>query len=133
MINWVRCLTCIHVWIKNSSRMECLVRKTTWSWKRVDDNSIVNVCSNYSTPLPLHKSKRRVPQPHLISTYNKGMGVADLLDFLSASYRPSIRGKSGISQYLPMYWMSRSYQYREHIVMLHIITCHIWNSCVMWL
>ena len=53
-----------------------------------------------STHEPLHKCKRRVtgftldvPQPHLISTYNKGLGGVDLLDRLSASYRPSIRGK----------------------------------------
>ena len=64
-----------------------------------NDNSIVNVCSNYSTHLALHKCKRRVPQPHLIPTYYKGMGGVDLPDFLSASYRPSIRGKSGISHF----------------------------------
>ena len=68
-----------------------------------NDNSIVNVCSNYSTHPPRHESKRRVPQPQLISTYSKGMGCVDLLDFLSASYKPSISGKSGISHYLLMY------------------------------
>ena len=54
---------------------------------------------NYSTYLLLLTCKRRVkvatlevPQLHLISTYNKGVGDVDLFDLLSASYRPSIRG-----------------------------------------
>ena len=38
-----------------------------------------------------------------ISTYHKGMGGVDLLDFLSASYRPSISGNSGTDHYLLMY------------------------------
>ena len=65
-----------------------------------NDNSIVHICSNYSTHLPVHRCKRRVkgatldvPQPHLIAQYNKGMGGVDLMDRLLASYRSSIRGK----------------------------------------
>ena len=97
--------------------------KTTKRWKRVDwgyvithlmdlsmwQNSMITQLSMHAaiTPLihdpPRHKSKRRVPQPQLISTYNKGMGSVDLLDFLSASYRPSISGNSGIGHYLLMY------------------------------
>ena len=45
-----------------------------------NDNSIVHICSNYSTHLPVHRCKRRVkgatldvPQPHLIAQYNKGL------------------------------------------------------------
>ena len=48
---------------------------------------------NYSTYLLLLKCKRRVkvatlevPQLHLISTYNKGVGDVDLFNRLSASY-----------------------------------------------
>ena len=76
-------------------RSDGLVYVAKWN-----DNSIVIIHSNYSTHEPLHKCKRRVkgatldvPQPHLISTYNKGMGGVDLLDRLSTSYKPSIRGK----------------------------------------
>ena len=76
-------------------RYDGLVYVAKWN-----DNSIVHVCSNYSTHEPVHKCKRRVkgatldvPPPHLMSAYNKGMGGVDLLDRLSASYRPSIRGK----------------------------------------
>ena len=59
----------------------------------------VYVYNAYSTHLALHKSNRRVPQPHHKTTYNKGITDVDLLDFLSVSYRPSIRGKSGNSHY----------------------------------
>ena len=65
-----------------------------------NDNSIVHICSNYSTHLPVHRCKRRVKgatldvtQPHLVTQYNKRMGGVDLMDRLLASYRPSIRGK----------------------------------------
>ena len=76
-------------------RFDRLVYVAKWN-----NNLIVHVCSNYSPHEPLHKCKRRakgstlkVPQPHLISTYNKGMSSVDLLAHLSASYRPSIKGK----------------------------------------
>ena len=76
-------------------RSDGLVYVAKWN-----DNSIVTICSNYSTHFPVHKCKRRVKgatmdvsQPHLISMYNKGMGGVDLLDRLLAAYRPTIRGK----------------------------------------
>ena len=63
-------------------------------------NSIVHICNNYSTHLPVHRCKRQVmgatlhvPQPHLVAQYNKGMGGVILMDCLMVSYRPSIRGK----------------------------------------
>ena len=64
------------------------------------DSSIVTIASNWETHMPVRKVKRRVKggekevdQPHVFSSYNKGMGGVDLLDRLSAYYRPSIRGK----------------------------------------
>ena len=47
-----------------------------------------------------HKVKRRVKggekevtQPHLVNSYNKGMGGVDIMDRLSESYLPMIGGK----------------------------------------
>ena len=37
--------------------------------------------------------EKQVPQPHLVHSYNKGMGGVDLMDRLAECYRPSIRGK----------------------------------------
>ena len=71
-----------------------------------NDNSVVGIASNWETRNPVHTVKRRVKggskevsQPHLIYSYNKGMGSADLMDRLSVSYRPMIRGKNGIGPY----------------------------------
>ena len=36
---------------------------------------------------------KRIPQPKLIASYNRGMGGVDMLDQLLAAYRPTIRGK----------------------------------------
>lgn len=65
-----------------------------------NDNSVFAVASNWETHNPIHKVKRRVKggekevtQPHLINSYNKGMGGVDLMDRLSETYRPTIRGK----------------------------------------
>lgn len=64
------------------------------------DSSIVSVASNFQTHLPVDAARRRigknveqVPQPMLISAYNRGMGGVDLFDKLLGSYRPIIRGK----------------------------------------
>jgi len=64
------------------------------------DNSTVTMASNWETHSPLHKVSRRVKggkkevtQPHLINSYNKGMGGVDLMDRLLESYPPVIRGK----------------------------------------
>ena len=66
------------------------------------DNSVVNIASNWETHEPVHKVKQRikggakqVTQPHLIGSYNKGIGSVDLMDCLLKSYRPTIRGKNG--------------------------------------
>jgi hypothetical protein len=62
--------------------------------------SSVSVASNFQTHLPVDAARRRigknveqVPQPMLISAYNRGMGGVDLFDKLLGSYRPIIRGK----------------------------------------
>ena len=64
------------------------------------DNSIVTIASSWESHEPVHKTRRRakgeekqVPQPHLVYSYNKGMGGVDLMDRLAESYRPGIRGK----------------------------------------
>lgn len=66
-----------------------------------NDNSIVNVASNFLTHIPLQSASRRVKgqsqtlvqQPFVIRQYNESMGGVDLFDRLLASYRPGIRGK----------------------------------------
>jgi hypothetical protein len=64
------------------------------------DSCIVYLASNHFTHEPLQTAKRRVkkstlnvPQPNLVKKYNYGMGGVDLLDRLSATYRPMIYGK----------------------------------------
>ena len=58
------------------------------------DNSIVTIASNCETHIPLHKVNRRVKggnkevtHPHLINSYNKGMGGVDLMSRLLETYR----------------------------------------------
>ena len=66
-----------------------------------NDNSIVNIASNFATHQPLQKVSRRVKRnpntsfdiPMLVKLYNNGMGEVDVMDRLLGSYRPSIRGK----------------------------------------
>ena len=50
------------------------------------DKSVVNIASNWKTHEPVRKVKQRikggakeVAQPHLIGSYNKGMGAIDLI------------------------------------------------------
>ena len=64
------------------------------------DNAIVTIASNWENHLPVRKVRRRVKggekqvtQPHLVNSYNKGMGGVDLMDRLAATYRPNIKGK----------------------------------------
>ena len=64
------------------------------------ENSIVTIASNCETHM--HKvncqvkgGNKEVTQPHLINSYNKGMGGVDLMDRLLETYRPVIRGKNG--------------------------------------
>ena len=66
------------------------------------ENSIVTIASNCETHIPLHKvncqvkgGNKEVTQPHLINSYNKGMGGVELMDRLLETYRPVIRGKNG--------------------------------------
>lgn len=68
-------------------------------WK---DNSVVTMATNYDTVVPLgsvkrwstkEKKKVDVPQPHLFSNYNSGMGGVDLHDQAVNNYRISIFGK----------------------------------------
>ena len=54
-----------------------------------------------------------VLQPHITSTYSKGMGSVDILDCLSTAYRSSIRCKK---------WYSRSYQFGKHVT-LTLLNC----------
>lgn len=66
-----------------------------------NDNSIVNVVSNFLTHLPLQSASRRiksqsqtlVQQPFVVRQYNTSMGGVDLFDRLLSSCRPAIRGK----------------------------------------
>jgi DNA excision repair protein ERCC-6 len=64
------------------------------------DSAVVTIASNCHQHLPEGTANRRVgrtiervPQPMLISKYNKGMGGVDLMDRLLGKYRPSICGK----------------------------------------
>ena len=67
-----------------------------------NDNSIVTVATNNGTVQPLASAKRynrkekrsvSVPQPRVISEYNKNMGGVDLHDNDIANYRIRVRGK----------------------------------------
>ena len=64
------------------------------------DNSVVTIASNWKSHIPVYKVRHRekggvneVPQPHLINSYNKGMGGVDFIDCLLQVYRPTMRGK----------------------------------------
>ncbi|KAK3889958.1 hypothetical protein Pcinc_006110 [Petrolisthes cinctipes] len=68
---------------------------------RWNDNSVVTIASNYYGVNPMQKvnrwvkkeGKKTVPQPYLISMYNKGMGGVDVCDRMLSSYRPRLRSK----------------------------------------
>ena len=63
-------------------------------------NSVATIASNWESHIPVCKVRRRVKrgvkevrQPHLINSYNTGMGGIDLVDCLLKAYRPTVRGK----------------------------------------
>ena len=66
-----------------------------------NDNSIVHICSNYSTHLPDVNAKGEcrerldldVTQPHSLHSITRGWQEYDLMERLLGSYRPTIRGK----------------------------------------
>lgn len=67
-----------------------------------NDNRVVTIASNFESCRPLaqctryssaQKAKVQLPQPRLISSYNKSMGGVDVYDRLLSAYRPSIFGK----------------------------------------
>ncbi|KAH9372272.1 hypothetical protein HPB48_019714 [Haemaphysalis longicornis] len=67
-----------------------------------EDNSIVAMAMNYDTVKPLcsvsrwspsEQKKVKVPQPHLFSRYNSGMGGVDLHDQTVNNHRFCIGGK----------------------------------------
>ena len=66
-----------------------------------NDNSSVNIASNFATHQPLQKVLQKVKRnpntsvdmPMLVKPYNNGMGGVDVMDQLLGSYRQSIRGK----------------------------------------
>lgn len=69
---------------------------------RWNDNSVVTMASNNFSVLPLHNAKRynrkekkhiHIPQPHMISEYDKFMGGVDQQDNGVVNYRINIRGK----------------------------------------
>ena len=63
-----------------------------------NDNSIVNIASNFTSHIPTETVKRRVKkkadarvtQPKLIKQCNLGMGGVDVMDRLLGTYRPMI-------------------------------------------
>ena len=64
------------------------------------DNSVVTIAGNWESHIQVHKVRRRVKggvkevtQPHLIKSYNKGMGCVNLINRLLEAYRPKVRGK----------------------------------------
>ena len=64
------------------------------------DNTVVTIASNWESHTPIHKIRRwvkegvkEVPQPHLINSYNTGMGGVDLMDRLLEAYHLTIRDK----------------------------------------
>ena len=64
------------------------------------DNSVVTIASNWESHIPVYKIRRQVKgavkevsQPHLINSYNKGMGGVNLIDRLLEAYHPTICGK----------------------------------------
>lgn len=65
-------------------------------WK---DNKVVSLASNFETNDTVttsrwdrvSKTKKALPQPKMVATYNKGMGGVDKLDNLVAAYRTRIR------------------------------------------
>ena len=89
------------------------------------DNSVVNIASNSETHEPVRKVKRRIKrgakeitQPHLIGSYNKGMGGVDLKDRLLESYRPTIHGKNGTGPSSQTFSTLRSLQHGGYIAEL---------------
>ena len=66
-----------------------------------NDNSVVNIASNYLTHEPIHKANRRIKQqtnatidlPFLMNQYDWEMGGVDGMDRLFPTYRSTIRVK----------------------------------------
>ena len=66
-----------------------------------NDNSIVNIASNFTSHIPTEtvksrvkkKADARVTQPKLIKQYNLGMGSVDVMDRLLGTCWPMIQGK----------------------------------------
>ena len=85
--------------------MDCYNNLSMWQ------NRTITQLSMYAAITPMccehHVTRANVVSHYRnllsISTYHKGMGGVDLLDFLSASYRPSISGNSGTGHYLLMH------------------------------
>ena len=70
---------------------------------RWNNNSLVNIASNYFTQQPIHKASRRMKQqtnaiidkPFFVKQYNWKIGGVDIMDRLLGSYRSIIHGKKG--------------------------------------
>ncbi|XP_008481385.1 piggyBac transposable element-derived protein 3-like [Diaphorina citri] len=78
-------------------------------WK---DNAVVTLGSNQYGIHPIQTAKRfsreekkqiDVPQPHIVSMYNKNMGGVDLMDNNISNYRIGIRGKKWYTPIL--FWL----------------------------
>lgn len=76
---------------------------------RWNDNSCVTLCSNVHNVQPINKVKRYnrkekkdvfVPQPNVITQYNKYMGGVDLHDNGIANYRTRILGKKMVVAFI---------------------------------
>ena len=51
----------------------------------------MNLCAKVRRRIK--EETKEITQPHLINSYNKSMGGANLMDHLLESYRPTISGK----------------------------------------
>jgi hypothetical protein len=81
---------------------KCTVRSVRYASTKWYDNRCVNLLSNFVGAEPVHKAKRydrrekqyvEIPCPNAVVAYNKFMDGVDLVDFVMALYRTTVRSK----------------------------------------